>query len=257
MPPLSWLILIALLSLGALLATWVWTLRRMVRHRTAELLAQRAQLKTLVRCIPDPVWLKDLNGVYLACNPPFQDLFGLAESDLLGKRDHDFVETELADWFRLNDQRAVDANAPQMNEEWLALASTGQRRLFETIRSPVYDAQGRVIGVLGVARDITDRAQANEELENLRHHLQELVDARTTELAELAESLRSANIEQSAILDAATVGIGLVRNRVLQRCNRKAEEIFGAEPGYFNGKQTRLWYASDEDYAKGGPKVIG
>ncbi len=255
MPPLSWLILIALLSLGALLATWVWTLRRMVRHRTAELLAQRAQLKTLVRCIPDPVWLKDLNGVYLACNPPFQDLFGLAESDLLGKRDHDFVETELADWFRLNDQRAVDANAPQMNEEWLALASTGQRRLFETIKSPVYDAQGRVIGVLGVARDITDRAQANEELENLRHHLQELVDARTTELAELAESLRSANIEQSAILDAATVGIGLVRNRVLQRCNRKAEEIFGAEPGYFNGKQTRLWYASDEDYAKGGPEV--
>jgi two-component system sensor histidine kinase/response regulator len=249
------LILIALLSLGALLATWVWTLRRMVRHRTAELVAQRAQLKALVRCIPDPVWLKDLNGVYLACNPPFGALFGLSESELLGKRDHDFVHTELADFSRLNDQRAVDAASPQMNEEWLVLASTGQRRLLETVKSPVYDAQGQVTGVLGVARDVTDRALANEELEKLRHHLQELVDARTTELAEVAESLRSANIEQSAILDAATVGIGLVRNRVLERCNRKAEEIFGAEPGYFNGKPTRLWYANGEEYAKGGPEV--
>ena len=252
---LFWLILIALLSLGAFLAAWAWTLRRVVRHRTAELSAQRAQLKTLVRCIPDPVWLKDLNGVYLACNPPFASLFGISESEILGKRDHDFVAQEQADSFRQNDQRAVDAGGPQMNEEWLVLASTGQRRLFETVKSPMYDAQGRVTGVLGVARDITDRAQANDELENLRHHLQELVDARTTELAQVAESLRSANIEQSAILDAATVGIDLVRNRVLQRCNRKAEEIFGAEPGYFNGKSTRLWYVSDEEYAKGGAEV--
>jgi len=252
---LFWLILIALLSLGAFLVIWAWTLRRVVRHRTAELSAQRAQLKTLVRCIPDPVWLKDLNGVYLACNPPFASLFGISESEILGKRDHDFVAREQADSFRQNDQRAIDAGGPQMNEEWLVLASTGQRRLFETVKSPTYDAQGRVTGVLGVARDITDRAQANDELENLRHHLQELVDARTTELAQVAESLRSANIEQSAILDAATVGIGLVRNRVLQRCNRKAEEIFGAEHGFFNGKSTRLWYASDEEYAKGGAEV--
>ena len=252
---LFWLILIALLSLGAFLAAWAWTLRRVVRHRTAELSAQRAQLKTLVRCIPDPVWLKDLNGVYLACNPPFESMFGIPESEILGKRDHDFVEQSQADAFRKNDQRAIDAGGPQMNEEWLVQATTGQRRLFETVKSPMYDAKGQVTGVLGVARDITDRAQANDELENLRHHLQELVDARTTELAQVAESLRSANIEQSAILDAATVGIGLVRNRVLQRCNRKAEEIFGAEPGFFNGKSTRLWYVSDEEYAKGGAEV--
>ncbi|HET6787489.1 MAG TPA: PAS domain S-box protein, partial [Aquabacterium sp.] len=247
--------LLVLLLAGTLLGIWAWTLRRNVRQRTAELAAQQAQLHALVRSIPDLVWLKDLNGVYLACNPSFERYFGAPEAEIIGKRDHDFVDQELADFFRLNDQRAIDAGGPQVNEEWLTFADSGERLLFETVKTPMLDAQGHPIGVLGVARDITERQRAAQELEGLRHHLQELVDERTAKLAEVAESLSKANIEQSAILDAATVGIGLVRDRVILRSNRKAEEIFGVAPGEFNGQSTRVWYASDEDYAVGGAQV--
>src|SRR5690606_23154509 len=91
--------------------------------------------------------------------------------------------------------------------------------------------------------------------ERYRHHLQEIVAERTQQLARTAESLREASVENQAILDAATVGIGLVKDRVVVRGNRKAEEIFGVEPGGFDGQSTRSWYATDEEYLKGGPEV--
>jgi len=67
--------------------------------------------------------------------------------------------------------------------------------------------------------------------------------------AELA--LRAAHEEQDAILRTATSGIALGKGRVIRRCNRKLEEIFGYAPGELLGKSTRIWYASDEEYALG------
>ena len=52
---------------------------------------ERNFLKTLVRALPDLVWLKDPDGVYLACNPRFERFFGAREADIVGRSDYDFV----------------------------------------------------------------------------------------------------------------------------------------------------------------------
>jgi two-component system sensor histidine kinase/response regulator len=62
---------------------------------------------------------------------------------MLGKRDPDFVTAELADFFRAKDLEALAANGPCLNEEWLTSARDGHRRLFETIKTPMRDAQGK------------------------------------------------------------------------------------------------------------------
>ena len=135
-----------------------------VSARTADLERERAHLHTLVSSIPDLVWLKDFNGVYLACNPTFERFFGASEAAIVGKTDHDFVDAALADFFRHKDQVAMAASGASVNEEWITFANDGHRALLETTKVAMRDPDGRVIGVLGIGHDITDRHEAEEKL---------------------------------------------------------------------------------------------
>ena len=139
-------------------------LEDLVEERTSKLRENEARLRTLVQAIPDLVWLKNVDGVYLGCNPMFERFFGAREEDILGKTDYDFVGKELADFFRANDRKALAAGKPSINEEWLTFAENGYRGLFETIKTPMQDRVGKPIGVLGIARDITERHNAEEQL---------------------------------------------------------------------------------------------
>jgi diguanylate cyclase (GGDEF)-like protein/PAS domain S-box-containing protein len=125
---------------------------------------RRKLLRSVVETIPDLIWVKDPNGVYLACNPRFERLYGSTADKIVGKSDADFVDRELAAFFRKNDLAAIEADGPSINEEWLTFAADGYRGLFETVKSPMRDADGNLVGVLGVAREITQRKQAEEQL---------------------------------------------------------------------------------------------
>ncbi len=142
----------------------------------------RELLRTLVRSIPDLVWLKNPQGMFMICNARFEDLLGAPEAQVIGKTDYDFAPRALADTFRANDLDAIAADGPWLNEEELTFASDGHRELVQVIKTPVYDTTGALIGVLGIGRDITRIKRTEDELERHRHHLEELVEERTTEL---------------------------------------------------------------------------
>lgn len=135
-----------------------------------------ARLKALVQSIPDLIWLKDVDGVYLTCNNMFERLYGATESEIIGKTDYDFVERELADFFRGNDQKAILAGGPTTNEEWLTFADNGQRLMFDTIKTPMYDSNGVLVGVLGIARDITERKRSEEALKESENKFRTLFE---------------------------------------------------------------------------------
>jgi PAS domain S-box-containing protein len=90
----------------------------------------------------------------------FEQLYGVKEAEIIGKTDYDFVEKELADFFRENDLRALEANKPSSNEEYLTFANNGYQGWFETTKTAMFDKEGEIFGVLGIARDITDRKNA-------------------------------------------------------------------------------------------------
>ena len=173
--------------------------------------ASENRLRTLVQTIPDLVWLKDTQGVFLFCNSAFERLFGARESAIIGKTDYDFVDKSLADFFRQHDQAAMAADGPTTNEEWLTFAHDGYRGLFQTIKTPMHDADGTLVGILGVARDITERKQAEQTLERTRLMLE-------------------------AILEQSPVPIVVVSapDLVLRYANRAATDFLGRsdEPSY-------------------------
>ncbi|MFA5182502.1 MAG: PAS domain S-box protein, partial [Syntrophales bacterium] len=141
------------------------------------LVENEARLRTLVQTIPDLIWLKDADGVYLTCNTRFECFLGAKEADIVGKTDYDFVDKELANFFREHDRKTMATGKPSANEEWLTFADDGYRRLFDTIKTPMYDAEGKLIGVLGIARDITERKRAEEALHAANAYNRSLIEA--------------------------------------------------------------------------------
>jgi len=132
-----------------------------------ELAQQKAHLASVVNAMPDMVFMKDTNGVYLSVNPVFERFAGRPERDVVGRNDYDLTNAAEAERFRKYDQRAMQAWQPLVYEETLTFAEDGYQGQFETIKTPIRDLHGRVTGILGVCRDITDRKRAEQEIERL------------------------------------------------------------------------------------------
>ncbi len=126
-----------------------------------------SQIKTLINTIPDLIWTKDVNGVYLNCNQRFEELYGVKESELIGKTDYDYTDKETADFFIGNDRRVIETGLTNINEEELTFAVDGHKEYTETIKTPVYGKNEEIIGVLGIGRDTTDRKLKEAEIKSV------------------------------------------------------------------------------------------
>lgn len=145
--------------------------RIQVRRKTGELKtkaqaleASELHLRTLIETIPDQIWVKDPQGVYLSCNQHCEPIMGAKAAEIIGKRDIDFYDPSAANLFQESDQAAMAAGKPIRYEEERIGPASGPREMFETIKAPMVDPGGRLVGVLGIARDITQRKQTEESL---------------------------------------------------------------------------------------------
>ena len=175
-------------------------------------------LRTLVQTIPDLIWLKDPDGVYLSCNTMFERFIGAREADIIGKTDYDFVDRELADFFRENDRKAMEAGKPTSNEEWVTFADDGYRAYLDTIKTPMYDSDGTLIGVLGIGRDITIRMQAVESLKKQKDEFETIFNLVPAQIWYKDTHNNFIRVNQQVCKD-----IGLSNDQIE---GRSAEELF-------------------------------
>ena len=131
---------------------------------------QTSLINSLLDSIPDIIFFKDKKGVYLGCNPPFAAFVGKSRSEIIGKTDYDLFDRETADSFRFFDREMLKQKLPRRNEEWITYPH-GRKILIDTLKTPYWADEGRLIGVLGVSRDITERKIAEEELKQLSARL--------------------------------------------------------------------------------------
>ncbi len=134
-----------------------------------KILHSSALISSLLDSIPDIIFYKDLNGVYLGCNPAFSEFVGKPREEIIGKTDYGLFEKEIADSFRENDKKMFKTGEPRHNEEWITYPN-GRKILLDTLKTPYYGPDKENIGILGVSRDITER---NKLEENIKHNLQE------------------------------------------------------------------------------------
>ena len=189
----KYILLILVPIIGLLGILGLWYLKKEVALKTKKLTAQieiseaakralkesEVHLRTLIDTVPDLVWIKDLNGVYLSCNRRFEDFFGAKEAQIIGKTDYDFVDKTMADFFRKKDEDVLSKGKPCINEETITFASDGHREILETIKTPKYDTNGNLVGVLGIGRDITQRKKAEKEIWEAKERFQKVFNSQS------------------------------------------------------------------------------
>jgi diguanylate cyclase (GGDEF)-like protein/PAS domain S-box-containing protein len=129
-----------------------------------KLRSSTAQLKTLFNTAPDLIWLKDTKGAYLLCNHIFEAFIGVKEADLKGTTDNQYADDELVKFIRAGDLKAIQSGQKVVEEQWMTFAQDNRKVLLEVTKTPVYDSDKQLIGVLGVAHDITKRAESEAKL---------------------------------------------------------------------------------------------
>jgi len=140
----------------------------------------KAKLSAVISTIPDLIWVKDADGVYMMCNPAFENFFGAACGEIIGKTDYDFISKEQADFFRQKDRETMESGKMCINEEEIVFAHNGQRALLETRKIPVYRGE-EFMGVLGIGHDITERKKMESEIKKQK-------DFQNTLLLSIAEA---------------------------------------------------------------------
>jgi PAS domain S-box-containing protein len=152
---------------------------------------QRAQLQSLLSAIPDLVWVKDNEGVFIACNTAFEQRMGTDAAHIIGKTDYDFFPADVAAVFREQDRAATASDTPLTVEEWVSYLTYGQRILLETIKTPVRGTDQTIVGVLGIARDVTRMRKLLDELEQARQAAMQSSEAKSTFLANMSHEIRT------------------------------------------------------------------
>jgi PAS domain S-box-containing protein len=160
----------------------------------AALRASQQMLQILMDCMTNAVFWKDRQSRYLGCNKVFAAFGGVEPEALLGLSDRDMPWADDPDfdaaWFVDWDRAVVESGEPRFGIIERLRSAAGDVRWIETNKVPLRDLSGAVIGVLGTFEDVTERRQAEDNLQRTLAELDERVKQRTTQLLRANESLR-------------------------------------------------------------------
>jgi len=166
-------VLALVLALG-----WVASLRRQVYAQT-ELIRQRLKegarlaeslarekslLATLFDHLPEMVFIKDLQARFVLTNRAHMEFYGLSQAELLGKSGHDLMPAEMARRFQEADDRILNGGLAKFEAEEPAMNRDGDLRWLAVTKVPLKEDTGKVIGLVGMARDTTESKEVQKEL---------------------------------------------------------------------------------------------
>jgi PAS domain S-box-containing protein len=177
---------------------------------------ERNVLRTLIDNLPDNIFIKDAESRFVISNLAHARLLrAKTPGEIIGKTDFDIFPRELAASYYADEQAVIRSGQPLLNREERTIDPEGKTRWLLTTKVPLRDDQGKVIGVAGINRDITERKRAERALR---------------ESEELYRHLIERQGEGLAILDL---------EERFTFCNPRGDEVFGVSPGGMVGRTTR------------------
>ena len=176
-----------------------------IQSALSEMAMQLTQAHELLRDVIDTapirVFWKDLDGCYLGCNQLFaRDAGRQGPDEMVGLDDIAMPWAAQAERYRADDQAVVRSKQARLGYEEPQTSQEGKTVWLSTSKVPLKDAEGKVIGILGIYDDITLRKATELELQSHRLHLEDLVEERTKALTEAKIAAEAASRAKSAFL---------------------------------------------------------
>jgi diguanylate cyclase (GGDEF)-like protein/PAS domain S-box-containing protein len=171
------------------------------------------------------------NRVIQRCNPRFEEIFGYQPGELAGKSTRIYFPSDEA-WEEMGRRSySVVAEKGTFIGEDVYRRKDGTEVWCQVIGRAI-NPDNPDEGYVGLYDDVTERRRT-------------------------ADALKALLREQTMIFERAQIGIGVLNDRVIQRCNRRLEEIFGYAPGELLGRSTRILFSSEEAWASLGKRGYG
>lgn len=163
-------------------------LEKQVEQQTRELRSSDAIFKAFINHSPAKIHMKDKVGRVTFINKRCEEILGSAEKDIIGKTAHDFFSKEIADIFTELDEIVMETGKPIEQEEIFIV--DGVERIFSATKFPIY-SDGKLTGIGSVANDITERLEAEQELQNALIDAEMANHSKSEFLATMSHELRT------------------------------------------------------------------
>jgi PAS domain S-box-containing protein len=146
-----------------------------IKQTESVLRASEKKYKTLIENLPQKIFLKDINSTYVSCNENYAEDLKIKPDEIVGKTDYGFYPKELAEKYRADDKRIIASRRIEDIEE--KYIKDGQEFIIHTVKTPIRDEEGNIVGILGIFWDITEQKKAEEEIRYLNEYLNTILES--------------------------------------------------------------------------------
>ena len=185
-----------------------------------ELRQSENKYRVLIENLPQKIFLKDKNSVYISCNENYARDLGINPQGIAGKTDYDFFPKELADRYRVDDKRIMESGKTEEIEE--QYIQDGKKSFIKTVKIPVKDEEGNIIGVQGIFWDITGRKKAEE-------------------------ALRASEEKYRVVFETTGTAIVIVKDDIISMVNTEFEKLSGYFKEEIEGRKRWTEFIVKED----------
>jgi PAS domain S-box-containing protein len=240
---------------------------RELSARNAELAQSNEALATTSRLlqamldnVPDRIYFKDAQSRFIKVSRTLAARFGVTDpEETVGKTDFDFQPPDRAKEFFENEQRIIQTGEPLINKTEKQIMPNGEVTWTSTTKVPVRDAAGKIVGLVGINRDITEQKRTEEALHQARNEMEKRINDRTSEISQERLMLRTLidNLPDCIYAKDAAGRKILANPADLKNlgCKTEAEAVGKSDFDLFPKEIAENFWADDQKVIQGQPVI--
>ena len=198
------LLLVPFLVILFSVLVWSWSLKKQVALKTSELqdelnerkkaeqqlIHEKSLLNSMINAIPDLIFYKNKNNIYLGCNDAFCKFNNKQTTEIIGKDDYSVFPENKAKHYFEEDQKLIKEKQVFRMESW-ETNSKGERFLLDVLKVPFTDENGDPLGIVGICHDITERYKTEIDLKKAKEKAEESDRLKSSFLANMSHEIRT------------------------------------------------------------------